>query len=76
MLPGVIDLVTEPETMRRATEEERCEVEVGGLAIGRRWRGLWDLDMISWPRHAVFGKADSSTSIESVAAVCSDFQSD
>lgn len=29
MLPGVIDLVTEPETMRRGTEEERCEAEAG-----------------------------------------------
>lgn len=36
LLPGVIDLVTEPEIMRPGTEEDRCEAEVGGTEIGRR----------------------------------------
>ena len=52
LLPGVIDLVTEPEIMPRGMEEDLCEAE--GFEIGRRRRGLWDLDIISWPRRAMF----------------------
>ncbi len=72
-----MDLITEPETMRRGAGEDRSAAEIGLFEVGRRWRGLWDLDMISWPRHAEPEReTDSSTSIESEAAVCYDLFSD